>query len=581
MCKLSQNETHIERVGNRMIIFDMEVFKYDFILCWLDTKTRKKYCIVNDTDAIKRFYEHYKNDIMVGYNSRGYDQWILKSILCDFNPWDMNDWIINKDRKGYEFSRLLNKFPIRNYDCSVGFRSLKELEAFMGDDIRESSVPWDIDRKLTEEEIRDTLKYCYHDVDEAFRVFVETKEEFESHIGLIQEFDLGVENISKTKAQLSALILGASKVNRNDEFDIRLPETLDMGQYDWIREWYLKWAKDDRNYETMSLTTEINGVPHTFGIGGLHGSRDNYYGEGLYLMADVASYYPALMIEYDYLSRNVINKDKFRQIRDERMVMKQAKDPRQQPRKIVLNSTFGASKDQYNNLYDPLQANNICIAGQLLLVDLLDKLDGKCELIQSNTDGILVKLYNESDKQMILDICKEWSDRTRMELEFEEYVKVIQKDVNNYIIVDNCGGVKRKGAFVKKLNALDNDLPIVNRAVVSYFVSGTPVEQTVNSSNLLIDFQKVTKVSSKYDYAVHNGVVLSEKVHRCFASTRDTDGTLYKKHKNKTTLDKTGGTPERCFINNSRIVGEEVPSYLDREWYIELAKDRIKKFLEG
>ena len=122
-----------------------------------------------------------------------------------------------------------------------------------------------------------------------------------------------------------------------------------------------------------------------------------------------------------------------------------------------MNGTFGASKDQYNNLYDPLQANNICIAGQLLLADLLDKLDGKCQLIQSNTDGVLLKLFNRSDKEMILDICGEWSRRTRMELEFDEYVKVIQSDVNNYIIVpdgelyDAKGKerFKRKGAFVK------------------------------------------------------------------------------------------------------------------------------------
>ena len=24
-------------------------------------------------------------------------------ILCDFNPYEMSDWIINKDRKGFEF----------------------------------------------------------------------------------------------------------------------------------------------------------------------------------------------------------------------------------------------------------------------------------------------------------------------------------------------------------------------------------------------------------------------------------------------------------------------------------------------
>lgn len=562
-----------------MLIYDFEVFKHDWMVVWLDTNTRKIHSIVNDKPLFEKFYEYYKYQIWVGYNSRGYDQWIAKSILCGFNPKEMNDWIIKDELKGYQFSELLNKFPIMNYDCAVGFRGLKELEAFMGHDIQETSVPFDIDRKLTQAEIDMTLKYCKHDVMETFQVFIETKNEFESHMGLIKEFKLDIKNVSKTKAQLSAIILGASKRNWKDEFDIRLPETLKMGKYQWIADWYLNWAKNIRNYEEMSLETVINGVNHTLGIGGLHGAENNYLGDGYYLMADVGSYYPALMIEYDFLSRNVSNKSKYRQIRDERLVMKAMKDLRQEPRKIVLNSTFGASKDIWNNLYDPLQANNTCIAGQLLLIDLLDKLDGKCQLIQSNTDGILVKLYRLEDKEMIIGICEEWCKRTRMTMEYDMYRKVIQRDVNNYIIVDEDGHIKRKGAVVKKLKPLDNDLPIINRAVVDYFTKGISVEQTIMSSDNLIDFQKVTKISSKYEYGHHNGQKLYNKVLRCFASKDAKDGTLYKKKKDKDTLDKTPSTPINCFLDNSDITTKKCPSKLDKQWYINEAKDRINKFI--
>jgi hypothetical protein len=562
-----------------MIFYDFEVFKHDWIICWLDTETRKMYHIHNDKARFEKFYEHYKNRIWVGYNSRQYDTWIAKAILCDFNPYEMSDWLINKGRKGFEFSKLLNKFPILNYDCSVGFRGLKELEAFMGHDIRESEVPWDIDRPLTEEELKSTLQYCKHDVMECFEVFIETKSEYESHIGLIKEFGLSIDNINKTKAQISAMILGANKVKRDDEFNIKFPDTMQLGKYAWIADWYMDWAKNSRNYEEMELKTDINGVPHTFGIGGLHGSKDNYMGEGYYLMADVASYYPALMIEYGFLSRNVSNPSKYRQIRDERLEMKKKKDPRQAPRKIVLNATFGASKDQYNNLYDPLQANNICIAGQLLLVDLLDKLDGKCELIQSNTDGILIKLFTKEDRDAIIKICGEWSKRTRMDLEFEDVTKVVQRDVNNYIIVGANGKPKRKGAVVKELNKLDYDLPIVNKAVVDYFLYGTPVEKTINECNELIQFQKVTKISDKYEYAHHNGKIVHGKVQRCFASKDPNDGTLYKKSKKKEGLDKTPSTPEQCFIDNGDIIGKTVPDKLDKEWYIQVAKERIDKFI--
>lgn len=601
-----------------MIVLDTEVFKHDWMICWLDCETRKRHSIVNDKDKLQKFYDFYKHRIWVGYNIRGYDQWIIKAILCDFNPYEMSKWIVEKEMKGYQYSQLLSRFPMMIYDCIILNTGLKQLEGFMGHDIRETTVPFNIDRKLTPSEIEEVKSYCHHDVMEAFHVFVETAHEFESHMGLIHEYKMPMANVSKTKAQLSAIILGAWKKDRSDEFDITIPDTLRLGKYEWIAEWYVKWASDVKNYKQMKLETEIAGVPHTFGIGGLHGAIPQYMGEGTYIMADVGSYYPALMIEYDFLSRNVANPKKFRQIRDERLEMKARKDPRQQPRKIVLNGTYGASKDKYNNLYDPLQANNVCISGQLFLVDLIDKLEQHCQLIQSNTDGILVKLYDKQDKDKIIGICEDWCKRTRMTMEYDVYNKVFQKDVNNYIIIpegelyDTKGKerFKRKGAYAKQLSVLDNDLPIVNRALVDYFVKGIPVEHTVMASDKLIDFQKIVKVSHKYEYGfkehtdgkVHKyhvmlkrtvkkqpviekvdrfytGTILHERVHRCFASKLSKDGTLYKKAKVKTSLDKIAGVPDKCFIINENIENMPIPSKLDKQWYIDLAKERIKEFV--
>ena len=561
-----------------MIIYDFEVTKYDWLVCYLDTDLRKEGVIVNNKPELEEFYKKYKDTIFIGYNSRNYDQYILKGILAGFDPYKITDWIINQDRRGYEFSNLLNNFPLLNYDTSVGFRSLKELEAFMGHDIRESNIPFDIDRKLTDKELEEMIKYCKHDVWETFEVFVETKTEFESHIGLLKEFNLPITYISKTKAQLSAIILGANQKKRNDEFDISFPDTLQLGKYEWIKDWYINWSKNVKDYKQMELETEVGGIIHRFGIGGIHSQLNNYYGEGDFILADVNSYYPSIMIEYKFLSRNVSNPEKFKQILLERFKLKSENDPREYPRKIVLNSTYGASKDQYNALYDPLMANNVCIAGQLLLVDLIDKIEHIADIIQSNTDGVLFKPKLPEYKDEVLRLCEEWSTRTRMGLGYEEYVKVIQKDINNFIMVAKNGKIKRKGVWVKKLNPLDNDLPIVNRAIVDYLVNGVPVETTIMNSTNLIDFQKITKVSNKYDYAVYNGNILYEKVHRTFAS-KFGGATLYKKHKNKDTLDKTAGTPESCRIENGNVTELKVPYWLDRQFYIDLANERIKSFL--
>lgn len=579
-----------------IIVYDFEVLKFDWCVVWLDTETRKTYAIVNDVEKLFKFYEKYKNRIMVGYNSRSYDVWILKGILCGFDPYEITDWIINKHRKGFLFSRELNKFPLINYDCSVGFRSLKELEAFQGHDIQESNIPFDIDRKLTDWEMKDLLKYCKHDVMETFSVFIETQVDFESHMGLIKEYNLDLYYVNKTSTQLSAVILGASKITRDDEFEISTPDVLQLGKYDWVREWYMDWAKNERNYETMELKTEVGGIPHVFGIGGIHGAVKNYMGEGDYLMADVESYYPALLIEFGYLSRNVSHPEKFREIRDERLILKENNDPRQLPRKLVLNKASGGAKDKYNQLYDPLQSNNACVTGQLLLVDLIDKLEGRCELIQSNTDGILIKLFDKKDRDEIINLSNEWCDRTGMKLKFDSVSKVIQRDVNNYIIVFENGKIKRKGAVVKELSILDNDLPIVNRAVVNYLTNNIPVISTINASMRMIDFQKITKITSKYEYGfkedargkeqftdsngkLYIGSYRREKVHRCFASSDSNDGAFYKKKKTKGGLDKTASTPIQCKIVNSDITEMKIPQWLDRKWYCELAEKRIKEFL--
>ena len=562
-----------------MLFYDFEVFYDDWMVLIIDSSTKKEHIIINDEQRLIDFYNEHKNDIWVGYNSRHYDQYILKAIICGFSPQEINEWIIVKRRLGWEFFQDFWKIQLYNFDIMTNrFRSLKQLEGFMGHDIRETSVSFDTMRKLTDEEIEEVIKYCRHDVQETMYIFMENIHEFESQIELLKMFNLPLRHISKTKVQLSAMILEARqpKLPRDDEFNLSFPPTLQINKYKEVVEFY----KNVRHYNSPYsefLEIDIAGVPHIFAWGGIHGARQNYYGEGNYLLIDVASYYPALMIEYGYVSRNVKDPAKFKEIRDTRLKYKADGDKREAPLKIVINGTYGAMKDKYNGLYDPLMANNVCIGGMTLLLDLIEKLEPHCEIIQSNTDGVLVKLYHENDYELIDDICYEWEQRTRMELEFEEYVKVIQKDVNNYILVDADGKYESKGAYVKKLNPLDNDLPIVNQAVVDYFVHGIDPEETIFNCDSLIDFQKIVKISNKYEYAKYKDRIMSESVFRVFASVDKNDGELMKVRNGSAS--KIAYTPDRCFIVNEDVREMKVPSKLDYWWYLDLANKRINDFL--
>ena len=240
-------------------------------------------------------------------------------------------------------------------------------------------------------------------------------------------------------------------------------------------------------------------------------------------------------------------------------------------------------KDKGNGLYDPLQANKVCVYGQLLLLDLIEKLEPHCQLIQSNTDGILIRMPDGQDPnkwyELIDDIAYEWEQRTGLILEFDEYIKVFQKDVNNYIVVSADGKYKSKGAYVKKLSDLDyGDFPIVNKALVEYMVKGISVEQTINQCNDLKEFQMVTKIGGKYKHLQHGRKILNEKCVRVFASMNPRDGGLTKVSIRTGKPEKVANSPEYCFMWNDAIDGVKCPDYLDRQFYINMAVKRLTDF---
>lgn len=232
--------------------------------------------------------------------------------------------------------------------------------------------------------------------------------------------------------------------------------------------------------------------------------------------------------------------------------------------------------------YDPLQANRVCVYGQLLILDLVEHLEPYAEIIQSNTDGVLVKMPEGQDEEvwfnLIDDVAHEWEVRTGLKLEFDEYREIFQKDVNNYIILDSWGHWKSKGAYVKELSPLDYDLPIINKALVEFMVHGVSVERTVRECDDLKEFQLVSKISGKYTHILHGNRKIKEKCIRIFASKNRSDAGVQKVHATTGRPAKIPNSPEHCFIFNEEVNGVRVPEQLDKQWYIDLAKKRLEDF---
>lgn len=194
--------------------------------------------LVGDTSLTKLLYSRqicsqFKTDIWVGFNNHHYDDYILKGILCDMNPKEINDHIIIKEKAGWTFSNLFRSIPLLSYDVFQAKidRGLKFFEGSLGNMVKESSIPFDIPRKLTEEELQETVKYCRHDVEQTVEVFMQRKADFDAIMSLIKMFPevLSIRDIGLTKAQISAKILECEKVRRNDEFDLFVLPCIQIG----------------------------------------------------------------------------------------------------------------------------------------------------------------------------------------------------------------------------------------------------------------------------------------------------------------------------------------------------------------
>ena len=556
-----------------MYVFDFEVFKYDWMVVFKDTMTGEYTEIVNNSVELERFYNQNRSTLLIGFNNKAYDNLIFRAILSGVNPYVVSSTLFQTEKKHLVYEMFdIGYFKLTTMDLMQDNlrMSLKELEGHMGMSIQESGVSFDIDRKLTQAEIEEVLIYCRHDVDSTQQLLQNRQKYIHAKLKLISLFNLPIKCSEYTNARLCAEILSARKVYRQDEMEYDLPQEVDIHKYTDIVKLYVDTELD---YERTAVV-DIAGVPHTLAYGGLHGALRNFNYSGELWQIDATSYYPSLMIEYDYLSRNVYDTQRYKDIYLDRISSKKTDPEKAEALKLVLNTTYGAMKNENNPMYDPKMANQVCITGQLLLVDLIEKLEPYCRLVQSNTDGILIIPYNKDE---IRKVMREWQNRTRINLEVDVCTSIWQKDVNNYIMRFENGQIKTKGGYVSQYSdGTRRSMRIVDIALVDYFTKNIPVEHTILSATDILDFQIIKKTGGTYLKTMWecNGVMKEvNKVNRVYASKEIHHGKLYKIKEGR--VDAVANLPEHCVIDNDKSMKLwEV----DKHWYIDIAKKRIADF---
>lgn len=576
-----------------MIVFDFEVFKYDWLFVSLDLESEEYITIENDCQKMTDYYEQHKNDIWIGYNCKHYDKYILQAILEGVDPKVVNDYIIGG---GVGWQLFDNKLDINLYDCMIMGKSLKQLESYFGVDIRETEVDFNIDRPLTNEERTSNILYCMSDVRNTALVFMHNISEFNASMGLIKLSKSSLRDLSKTKAQLSAKILGAKQLTQkewSEEWDFEYNQC--VKDYDYKHKDVIEFFDNLKEIQDPNAKYECDlyGVPHVFALGGIHGALPNYISDlkdnEIIYHIDVASYYPHIMTEWGFLSRALPSVEEFKKIMELRLKYKKENNPLQSVLKISINGTYGQSgagkkldNGKYKVLspiYDPKRMREVCINGQLMLLQLIEDLSTFSAdfcLIQSNTDGLIYKIPNNKFNDMDR-IVKAWEKRSRMTMEYDTTTFIAQSDVNNYIAVFDSGKIERKGGAVKASKPCDYDLPIVKDAVVEYFVNGTDPVEYIMTEQRLMPFMRTYKLSSAYDRVLYGDEEQQGKVFRVFASRSRRDDCLYKQ-KNGKNKEKFAGCPTHCKIVNEDIRNTTVPTWLDRNWYIDAVYGVIARF---
>jgi hypothetical protein len=408
----------------------------------------------------------------------------------------------------------------------------------------------------TKEQIKTIVDYCINDVNSTREIFIRSKEQIALRQALTKEYGINLFSASEPKISRELFLHFLSKSTGWHKYDIRQMrticdeihvESLILPYIDFeniaFRQLLTNFKKLILNPSStkggFKYSVKYRGVKTDFGLGGLHGATTpgvyKANNDMIIMTSDVTSFYPNLAImnrwSPGHLPKDVFC-DLYKWFFDERKKIPK-KDPKNYVYKIILNSTYGLSNEVNSFLYDPEFTMRITINGQLSLAMLYEMI---CEAIpeaipiMQNTDG-LETMIPVSARGTYLEICKKWETITQLQLEHDEYQKIVLADVNNYIAVYNYkettaeeytelqkknphwlfdessgkyryAATKCKGRFEFSDLALhkNKSFLIIPKAVYYYFVHGIKPEEYILLNRNILDYCAGVKIKGDWKF---------------------------------------------------------------------------------
>lgn len=265
---------------DRLWGFDSEVFAHDCLFVFINYKTGEEKVFHNSpADELVSWIENTK-PILMGYNAKGYDKYILQAWMGGYSPEEIkevNDYIIGGGN-GWDLELPYVKIPtIWDLMGSIKtIKSLKELEGNLRLDITETTIPFDLPTKWNEQQYKEVLYYCECDVKALFPIFEMLMKNYKSKFIIAQLGKMDPEYaLSLTDANLTATLLGGVKKEHTDNFGYTYPDVIDKSK---IPQEVLDYIDDliehnDLNYKPEAPKLKIDDCVIQLGVGGIHGCK--------------------------------------------------------------------------------------------------------------------------------------------------------------------------------------------------------------------------------------------------------------------------------------------------------------------
>ena len=487
-------------------VHDYETLTNCFVACFEDYKTDElKTFVVHDLrNDFESFIKFLKSNIKnkewhISYNGLAFDGQVTHHILNNYKKWKHYSGckIANlifqyasiciaksnaKDFQDYPLWKMkigqIDLYKMHHWDNPAKRSSLKWIQYSM-DWQNILDMPIHHDTKIqTNDEIDTIIKYCINDVKSTKAIYQISTSEIKLRKTLTKKYNINL--YSASEPRISKEIFGYYlskrldiskkdlKKMRTHRSIIKLKDVIlpyiefKSPEFKGLLEKFKSLELDPANLKgSFKHHLHFKGCKIDFGLGGVHGANVSGVYESddknIIMSSDVTSFYPNLSIRNGW-SPGHFPSDVFCELY-EWFFNERRKIPKSNPMnyvyKIILNSTFGLSNDVNSFFYDPQLCMQITINGQLSLMmvfeDIMLNIPNAVPIMQ-NTDGFEIKIPKQYIEKY-MEICKNWEQKTKLELEHDSYQKIVFGDVNNYIGLNEYQYVeKEKYESVKQKN---------------------------------------------------------------------------------------------------------------------------------